>query len=384
MEYGTYQDLLRDDRGAGRSGSAGPPYFSSPNIVNDLDQTLAANQMFGLDAVAGNRAVAIDNAYAMKGVNPNSNDIGNDVSNLMMSQNQNQNGNYMGAFHLQPQELMTPHSLDARNINSTNNTVGEEISSGKDEQSKRSGSSGASTKAKGKSSSNASSAKNSSPTSNGPTEEELYQRRKAQNRAAQRAFRERKEGKLKELSGKLKDAEVEREKLEKILNELKQKNQQLDMENKLLQKQRSQSQQGDSSNILDNSLTASMNKSPFTTNSTVEESSEKVLLFKFPNTTKCDFIAGTIDWSRHGRGDDSALEASKLGHSYEIENEKVLTISAVWDYLVEFTALNDDYELDIPGIMDELRGKEKCHGFGPAYPISLINSIIMNHIDCEY
>jgi AP-1-like transcription factor len=311
-------------------------------------------------------------------VNPNSNDINNDVSNLMMSQNQNQNGNYMGGFHLQPQELTTPHSLDARNINSMNNTVGEEISSGKEEQSKRSGSSGASNKVKGKGTSN------SSPTSNGPTEEELYQRRKAQNRAAQRAFRERKEGKLKELSGKLKDAEVEREKLEKILNELKQKNQQLDMENKLLQKQRSQSQQGNSSNILDNSLTASMNKSPFTTNSTVEESSEKVLLFKFPNTTKCDFIAGTIDWSRHGRGDDSALEASKFGHSYEIENEKVLTISAVWDYLVEFTALNDDYELDIPGIMDELRGKEKCHGFGPAYPISLINSIIMNHIDCDY
>lgn len=234
------------------------------------------------------------------------------------------------------------------------------------------------------------------------SEEEIHQRRKAQNRAAQRAFRERKEGKLKELSGKLKEAELLREKLESQLNDLKEKNLLLDMENQMLQKrqQHIQFQQTIPSSTFE-STTINFDKSPLTNsdsnnnnNININNSSNnsnnnsnkglgfnEILSFKFPNTTKCDFIDGTIDWESHGRSNESEIYANKIGESYKHENEKVLTISAIWDYLVEFTNLNEDYTIDIPGIMSELRGKEVCHGFGPAYPLNLVNEIILKYIE---
>ncbi|TID28282.1 hypothetical protein CANINC_002595 [Pichia inconspicua] len=201
---------------------------------------------------------------------------------------------------------------------------------------------------------------------NGPSEEELYQRRKAQNRAAQRAFRERKEGKLKELSGKLANAESAREKLEKQLEELKKKNMMLDLENKILQKKK----EGQPTDCMDELLLKNA------------EAATSILSFKFPSAGKWDFINGTVDWKVHGGVDQTDIEANKLGYSYENEEgEKVLTVSAVWDYLVEFSKLNDNVVLNIPEIMAELRGKEKCHGFGPAYPLRLVNQIVVQHIE---
>lgn len=222
--------------------------------------------------------------------------------------------------------------------------------------------------------SKASSQKTDNTGSNPATEEELYQKRKAQNRAAQRAFRERKEGKLKELSGKLQDAELAREKLERQLHELQQKNTRLNIENQILQ--RRQISDARSSTVDDSDLNNDSQRRGY-------GKMEKVLAFKFPNTTKCDFIEGIIDWAHHGQKNKSVAEAGKIGESYEYENEKVLTISAVWDYLVEFTELNEDYSLDIPGIIGELRGKEICHGFGPAYPLHLVNEIIVKHLQEE-
>lgn len=211
----------------------------------------------------------------------------------------------------------------------------------------------------------ASNSSKSSQLNDQPTEEELYQRRKAQNRAAQRAFRERKEGKLKELSGQLANAESAREKLEKQLEELKQKNLMLDLENKILQ------QQQDGQLIDENEKRIYLNAAE----------AKSILSFKFPSTGKRDFIEGTIDWTARGDADKSRIEAGKLGYSYENEDgEKVLTISAVWDYLVEFSKLNDNVVLNIPEIMMELRGQEKCHGFGPAYPLTAVNEIIVQHI----
>lgn len=212
-----------------------------------------------------------------------------------------------------------------------------------------------------------------------PTDEELYQRRKAQNRAAQRAFRERKEGKLKELSNKLQEAEASREMLEKQLNDLKEKNLMLDMENQMLQQQKEQ--QKLSLNSINN-LNSLLMKGSNTPTSTIETNElQEILSFKFPCTSRTDFIDGTIDWGAHGGKRE--IGTTSMGESYNYENEKVLTISAVWDYLVEFTKLNDDYSVDIPGIMDELRGREVCHGFGPAYPIHLVNDIILRHLESE-
>lgn len=224
----------------------------------------------------------------------------------------------------------------------------------------------------------------------GPSEEELYQRRKAQNRAAQRAFRERKEGKIKELSSRLQDAEVSRERLEKQLSELRERNKRLNMENQMLQKQQQFQQQSQTFQpVQDDAYTSpgareggggvGGNDHGLADGLDIQD----ILSFKFPNTSKYEFIEGTIDWSSHGQENESGYHASKIGESYRHDSNKLLTISAVWDYLVEFANLNEEYTLDIPGIMNELRGKEVCHGFGPAYALQLVNDIVCRHIRNE-
>ena len=186
-------------------------------------------------------------------------------------------------------------------------------------------------------------------------DDETYERRKAQNRAAQRAFRERKEGKLRELTIKLQNAEKEREKLEIQLKQLREKNVKLGMENQILL-----------------SGGGSISISPVNDNR--NDNSNDNIMFKFP--TKKEFINKSVDLSQHDSNNSNIL----IGQSYEINDEKLLTISAIWDYLVEFKQLNEDVEINISKIMEELRGKEKCHGFGPAYKLSLVNEIIIRHV----
>ena len=225
----------------------------------------------------------------------------------------------------------------------------------------------------------------------GPSEEELYQRRKAQNRAAQRAFRERKEGKIKELSNRLQDAEESRERLEKQLSELRERNKRLNMENQMLQKQQQFQQQSQTFQpVKDDAYSSPGAGADVSGGGGGDESGlvdgldiQDILSFKFPNTSKYEFINGTIDWNSHGHGNESGYHASKIGESYRHDSSKLLTISAVWDYLVEFANLNEEYKLDIPGIMNELRGKEVCHGFGPAYTLQLVNDIVCRHIKNE-
>lgn len=186
-------------------------------------------------------------------------------------------------------------------------------------------------------------------------DDETYERRKAQNRAAQRAFREREEGKLRELTIKLQNAEKEREKLEIQLKKLREKNVKLGMENQILLS-------GGSSSI---------SISPV---NDINDNRNDNIMFKFP--TKKEFINKSVDLSQHDSNNSNIL----IGQSYEINDEKLLTISAIWDYIVEFKQLNEDVEINISKIMEELRGKEKCHGFGPAYKLSLVNEIIIRHV----
>ncbi|KAG7800620.1 hypothetical protein KL929_000159 [Ogataea haglerorum] len=181
------------------------------------------------------------------------------------------------------------------------------------------------------------------------------EKRKAQNRAAQRAFRERKEIKLKELSAKLSQSEGERRRLLQEIEELKQKNTLLGIENEMLQKME----------------TPALSKSHSATRGQ----------YDFPQTRE-DFIKSVVDVRT------SAPEAPAAGvpHSmvdgvpytiqaYNHNNEKVLTVAAVWDYLNEIAA-EKDINLDIPGIISQLRGAEVCHGYGPAYPVSVVNAVV--------
>lgn len=212
------------------------------------------------------------------------------------------------------------------------------------------------------------------------SEEELYQRRKAQNRAAQRAFRDRKEGKLKELSGKLEEAEKERLKLEKELDDIKQKNMLLDMENQYLQQNKTSTYGTSitSQNTSNLSPILNIDKPEFTIEGFQQQ-------FKFPTSTKFDFIMGALDttsMAKHHLTKEGIKDQSlKIGSSYEVKAQRVLTLSAVWDYIMEFSQLNEDLNVDVPYIMTKLRGNEVCHGFGPAYPLEMINEIILNAIN---
>ncbi|CCH62695.1 hypothetical protein TBLA_0I00300 [Henningerozyma blattae CBS 6284] len=67
-------------------------------------------------------------------------------------------------------------------------------------------------------------------------EEKIKAKKKAQNRAAQKAFRERKEAKLKELEKKLEQSERDKEALERKIEELRRLNMEINAENRLLLK----------------------------------------------------------------------------------------------------------------------------------------------------
>lgn len=177
------------------------------------------------------------------------------------------------------------------------------------------------------------------------TEEELQRKRKAQNRAAQRAFRERKETKLKELESKLAQSEIERQQLLSQLNLIKQQNVTILTENEFL-RTRSSSQQDVSAHH------------PHST-------SNNVIL----PTNQREFIYGLA-----GDHELNSTTVNKVYENPENPGKKLLVIGAVWDYLQKKTQENERYEdIDIVEVMNMLKGNERCHGYGPAYPLELVD-----------
>ena len=198
--------------------------------------------------------------------------------------------------------------------------------------------------------------------------QELYQRRKAQNRAAQRAFRERKEGKLRDLSEQLSAVQAEKEKLQRQLEEVKQRNMFLDMENKFLQEK---------GHFMNKDGVTQATASPTDASGSTSSGSPQSAngSFVFPKYTREKFINGSVDMGKHTWGKDKFRSKT-----YEVDNAAVLTVGAVWDYLVEFAKMNEEISIDMPGVMSDLRGKEVCHGFGPAYKLRLVNETLQRHI----
>ena len=177
-------------------------------------------------------------------------------------------------------------------------------------------------------------------------EEELQMKRKAQNRAAQRAFRERKETKLKELECKLAESEEEKRRLLSQLNLAKQQNFSILTENEYL-KNKSSSEQ----NLV--------NKSDDTMN------------VVFPKNQR-DFIYGLA-----GNHEVNNYTINKVYENPEVPGRKLLAVGAVWDYLQLKSQESEKYEnLDILEIMGRLKGNERCHGYGPAYPLELVEQVV--------
>ncbi|SCV01441.1 LAME_0G16248g1_1 [Lachancea meyersii CBS 8951] len=171
------------------------------------------------------------------------------------------------------------------------------------------------------------------------SEQEILARKKAQNRAAQKAFRERKEARLKELETKLSSSERDRQALLKELEDLKKHNLEITTENRLLRSK--------------------------TESNSAQSVRAEPAKYHFPSQR--EFIRATS-------GDHSIDSLDELAStSYERGGEKLLTLPATWEYLHELSKNN---EFDVYSVMENLRGQEVCHGYGPAYRQDVVDNIV--------
>ncbi|CAI5759952.1 unnamed protein product [Candida verbasci] len=184
-------------------------------------------------------------------------------------------------------------------------------------------------------------------------EEELQLKRKAQNRTAQRAFRERKETKLKELEAKLLKSEEERQKLMDQLEIIRKQNLSISSENEVLR--------SDPNNL----ASLAMNN----------HHNNRINKFTFPKTQD-DFIKGVIEGTNHQYNN----EENKNKIYDDKEGNKLLALGAVWDYLqIKVEEFDLDFNsIDIKEVMNKLKGSEKCHGWGPAYDKTLVDQAIQS------
>lgn len=196
-------------------------------------------------------------------------------------------------------------------------------------------------------------------------EDALEARRKALNRAAQRAFRERKEKQRREMENKFRQLEQDNKKLLEELRVLQQQNFEIQLQNVfLLQRHEETLVRGDGTAAETPAKPLGLAKPVM------------ALHFAFPKL-EIEFVEGMVDLNHHTFHVDKRFTYENSDHVM------VMTISALWDYLMQVQReLDQDglQELDIEGVMDELRGQESCHGYGPAYPVGLVKSVLSRHL----
>lgn len=207
-------------------------------------------------------------------------------------------------------------------------------------------------------------------------EEMSEDKKKAQNRAAQRAFRERKEAKFKELQRKVRESEIDRDQLLKELEKLRKWNMEINAENrKLLQKERFGINNGGvyggagvnggspSSQSLPNI------EGPDTT-------------YIFPSTNECFEQAV----NQRDNVSEQSLERKPvysaagrfLQYQDEFPDDTLLTVPETWEYLSQ---LSENEEFDVNEVMEKLVGLEQCHPSGPAYSKIRIDSMVKQSIE---
>lgn len=175
------------------------------------------------------------------------------------------------------------------------------------------------------------------------SEKELAIKKRAQNRLAQRAFRERKEQKLKELEDKLLRSEEERQKLLEKLEEIKGRYISMRTENQFLR------------------------LGPEVPRSDGAESK-----FIFPKSQQ-EFVNEMVVGQNH---EMTKANINKIYDEPQNPGRKVLAVGAVWDYL-QIKREEEQYEnVDMFEVMQLLKGNEACHGYGPAYPLDLVEAAL--------
>ncbi|CAI4063427.1 Yap3p SKDI_08G0330 [Saccharomyces kudriavzevii IFO 1802] len=176
-------------------------------------------------------------------------------------------------------------------------------------------------------------------------------KKKAQNRAAQRAFRERKEARLRELQDKLMKSEKNRQSLLKEIKELRKVNTEINAENRLLLRSGNEKCSNDLTNDTDHK-------------------------YSFP--TKDEFftsmvLEGKLKNKNIHSSNENEVTPKRNAQYTEEAGRQVLTIPATWEYLHK---LSEDRDFDVTYVMNKLQGQECCHTHGPAYKRTLIDLLV--------
>lgn len=164
-------------------------------------------------------------------------------------------------------------------------------------------------------------------------------RKKEQNRSAQRAFRERKEIRMRELQEQYKQGECTKKQLLEEVEKLRQWNSEIGAENRKL------SEQPDA-NAAVSGTSGALSRT------------QSSGIFSFPTAEDCY--------------PKSSQRTSLNTPTPELDPE-LLTVPHTWEYLQK---LSETLDFDIYFIMSELKGHEKMHCHGPAYEKVLIDETV--------
>ncbi|AOW03844.1 hypothetical protein B0I72DRAFT_140296 [Yarrowia lipolytica] len=184
-------------------------------------------------------------------------------------------------------------------------------------------------------------------------DDDLTTKRKAQNRAAQRAFRERREQRLKELEDKVAEVEQERERLASENERLKRENTVITTENKVL-------------------METAVSKGP----SSPDPTQPPIGKANFPYKQLQEMRAKTQETILGGHeppGDKNL----KIIYQSEVSNDTMLGAAAVWDTIAKHA---EEEEFDIDLVAQLIQGHQRCEGFGPVFPLKVVEDAIREAI----
>lgn len=184
-------------------------------------------------------------------------------------------------------------------------------------------------------------------------DDDLTTKRKAQNRAAQRAFRERREQRLKELEDKVAEVEQERERLASENERLKRENTVITTENKVL-------------------METAVSKGP----SSPDPTQPPVGKAHFPYKQLQEMRAKTQNTLLGGH-EPPPEKNLKIIYQSEASNDTMLGAAAVWDTIAKHA---EDEEFDIDLVAQLIQGHQRCEGFGPVFPLKVVEDAIREAI----
>lgn len=198
---------------------------------------------------------------------------------------------------------------------------------------------------------------------NDDTNTTITEKKRQQNRDAQRTFRQRKKLQLKTLETQLQKSKTIQNFLKDKVEQLRKQLLKTQSTNRNLLKRQLEEVSTDNKST---NNAVSENDAIINDNSNCDHIENHDLNLKVAFPTEDDFIQNQVG--------DSIHTGKRVKLEYAIENgDKLLTVPATWEYLQKE---NDEIEFDVIKVMQNLKGKEMCHGNGAAYPKNLIDNLI--------